>query len=127
MLEDVTKKLASIGYIVIEADTWPLTFIITNVEKYIKSECNLEVVPDGLHNIAVDMVAGEFLLGKKSTGQLTGIDISAVEKSIQEGDTSVTYAIGSGDKTPEKRLDELISFLINNGKGSLASYRTFSW
>lgn len=134
MLEDVTARLASFGYTVTEGDSWVLGFIITKVENHIKSDCGVYdattgtiVVPEGLHNVAVDMVVGEFLLGKKSTGQLTGIDISAMEKSIQEGDTTVTFAIGSGDKTPEQRLDELILFLMNNGKGSFASYRSFSW
>lgn len=127
MLEDVTARLASFGYTVTEVDAWVLNFIITKVEDHIKSECNVDVVPYGLHNIAVDMVVGEFLLGKKSTGQLTGIDISAVEKSIQEGDTNITYAVGNGDKTPEQRLDELILYLINYGKGSFTSYRTFAW
>ena len=123
MLEDVTARLTSFGYTVTEADAWLLNFIITKVEDHIKSECNVDAVPDGLHNIAV----GEFLLGKKSTGQLTGIDISAVEKSIQEGDTNVTYAIGNGDKTPEQRLDELILYLMNYGKDDFASYRCFKW
>jgi hypothetical protein len=127
MVEDVTLRLASFGYTVTEADSWVLDFIITKVENHIKSECNVDAVPDGLHNIAVDMVVGEFLLSKKSTGQLTGIDISAMEKSIQEGDTNITFAFGSGDKTPEKRLDELILYLMNYGKGSFASYRSFSW
>lgn len=127
MLEDVTARLASFGYTVTQGDAWMLNFIIAKVENCIKTECNLGLVPDGLHNIAVDMVVGEFLLSKKSTGQLTGIDISAVEKSIQEGDTTVTFAIGSGDKTPEKRLDELILFLMEYGKSSFISYRTFSW
>ncbi len=127
MLEDVTLRLASFGYTVTESDSWMLNFIITKVENEIKSECNLEVIPEGLHNIAVDMVVGEFLLGKKSTGQLTEIDISAVEKSIQEGDTTVTYAIGSGDKTPEQRLDQLILYLMNGRKASFASFRRFRW
>lgn len=134
MLEDVTARLASFGYTVTEADAWVLNFIIKKVEDHIKVDCGVFdsttstiIIPEGLHNIAVDMVVGEFLLGKKSIGQLTGFDISAAVKQIQEGDTSVTYSIGSGDKTPEQRLDELILYLMNYGKGSLASYRSISW
>lgn len=127
VLVDVTARLASFGYTVTVNDEWMINFVIEKVENSIKSECNLDAVPEGLHNIAVDMVVGEFLLWKKSTGQLTGFDISAEVKQIQEGDTSVTYAIGHGDKTPEQRLDELILFLMTYGKGSFASYRTFKW
>jgi len=127
MLEDVTARLASFSYTVTEGDSWVLGFIITKIENHIKNDCNVDAVPDGLREIVVDMVVGEFLLSKKSTGQLTGIDISAMEKSIQEGDTTVTFAFGSGDKTPEKRLDELILYLVNYGKGSFASCRCFKW
>lgn len=134
MLEDVTARLASFGYVVTEADAWVLGFIIQKVENHIKNDCGVYdsvtltiVIPAGLHEIAVDMVVGEFLLSKKSTGQLTGFDLSAAVKQIQEGDTSITYAIGSGDSTPEQRLDMLISYLMNHGKGELASYRCFKW
>lgn len=127
MLEDVTKRLASFGYEVTEADTWVLGFIIQKVENYIKDNCNVDVVPEGLHQIAVDMAVGEFLLGKKSTGQLTGFNLEAAIKQIQEGDTTVTFAYGDGDSTPEKRLDGLISYLMTYGKGSFASYRCVKW
>ena len=124
MLEDVTKRLESFGYEVIEDDTWVLEFIIQKVENYIKSNCNIDAIPEGLHQIAVDMSVGEFLLNKKSTGQLTGIDLEAAIKQIQEGDTTVAFAI---DSTPEERLDNLISHLLNYGKGSFASYRCIKW
>ena len=127
MLEDVKQRLSSFGYEVIEDDTWVLEFIIQKVENYIKSNCNIDAIPEGLHQIAVDMSVGEFLLGKKSTGQLTGFDMEAAIKQIQEGDTSVTFAIGDGSKTPEERLDNLISHLLNYGKGSFASYRCIKW
>ena len=124
MLEDVTKRLESFGYEVIEDDTWVLEFIIQKVENYIKNNCNIDTIPEELHQIAVDMSVGEFLLNKKSTGQLTGIDLEAAIKQIQEGDTTVAFAI---DSTPEERLDNLISHLLNYGKGSFASYRCIKW
>ncbi len=127
MLEDVTARLASFGYEVTAGDNWGLDFIIQKVENHIKNDCNVDAVPEGLHNIAVDMVVGEFLLSKKSTGQLTGFNLDAAIKQIQEGDTSVTFAIGEGDSTPEKRLDVLISYLMNYGKDDFASYRCFKW
>lgn len=127
MLEDVTKRLASFGYIVTQADTWVLGFIIQKVENHIKNNCNIIAIPAGLYQIAVDMAVGEFLLNKKSIGQLTGFNVESAIKQIQEGDTSVTFAIGDGDSTPEKRLDILISHLLNNGKDDFASYRCIKW
>ena len=127
MLEDVKERLASFGYQVTEADSWMLTFLIQKVENYIKNITNLSTIPEGLDNVAVDMVVGEFLLNKKSIGGLTGFDLEAAIKQIQEGDTSITYAIGEGDLTPEKRLDNLINYLLTHGERELLSYRCVKW
>lgn len=124
MLNDVTARLASFGYIVESADAWVLDFIITKVQEYIKGDCNVSTVPEGLYSVAVDMAAGEFLLSKKSSGQLQGFDLSAVEKQIQEGDTNILFDV---TYSPEKRLDVLINYLINYGKGSFAAYRCLKW
>lgn len=127
MLEDVTKRLESFGYEVTEADAWMIEFLIQKIENSIKADCNINTIPEELHEIAVDMVVGEFLLNKKSRGQLEGFDLEAAVKQIHEGDTSVTFAIGDGSKTPEERLDELILYLMNYGKGKFAAYRCIKW
>ena len=120
MLENVKERLASFDYQVTEADSWILTFLIQKVENHIKNTCNLSMIPEELLNIAVDMVVGEFLLNKKSIGNLAGFNLEIAIKQIQEGDTSITYAIGEGDLTPEKRLDLLIDYLMNRGKNELS-------
>lgn len=127
MLEDVTKRLESFGYEVTEADNWMIEFLIQKIENSIKADCNINTIPEELHEIAVDIVVGEFLLNKKSRGQLEGFDLEAVVKQIHEGDTSVTFAIGDGNKTPEERLDELILYLMNYEKGKFAAYRCIKW
>ncbi len=127
MLEDVTKRLESFGYEVTEVDNWIIEFLIQKIENSIKADCNINTIPEELHEIAVDMVVGEFLLNKKSRGQLEGFDLEAAVKQIHEGDTSVTFAIGDGSKTPEERLDELILYLMNYGKGKFAAYRCIKW
>ncbi|AZK44779.1 hypothetical protein [Paenibacillus lentus] len=126
MLEDVKKRLESFGYAVTDSDTWVLDFIIQKTESHIKNQCNTPTVPEGLHHIAVDMAVGEFLLGKKSIGQLTGFDLEAAVKSIQEGDTNITFALGEGSKTPEARLDLLINFLLHP-ETNYAAFRCIKW
>lgn len=127
MFEDVVERLESFGYEVTEVDSWMIEFLIQKVESSIKADCNINTIPEELHEIAVDMVVGEFLLNKKSRGQLEGFDLEAAVKQIHEGDTSVTFAIGDGSKTPEERLDELILYLMNYGKGKFAAYRCIKW
>lgn len=123
MLEDVTKRLASYGYAVVEADAWVLTFIISKVENHIKNQCNTTLIPTGLHEIAVDMAVGEFMFGKKSMGQLTGFSLDAAIKSIQEGDSNVTF---SGVQSSEERLNTLISYLMH-GDMDFSTYRRIKW
>lgn len=123
MIEDVTKKLLSYGYIVTSEDEWVLNFIIAKVENHIKDQCNTTIVPEGLHEVAVDMVVGEFMQGKKSIGQLTGINLEAVVKSIQEGDSKVDFA---GELSAEQRLESLIAYLMH-GNFNYATYRRIKW
>lgn len=134
MISDVTERLASFGYTVTADDTWVLGFISEKVESSIKNDCGVYdtasssvVIPNELHGIAVDMVCGEFLYLKKQTGQLEGFDLDTALKTVQAGDTTVTFAIGEGSMTPEQRLNSFISYLMTNGKGEFICYRRIKW
>jgi hypothetical protein len=134
MIQDVTERLQSLGYTVVSEDNWLLNFLNNSGEKQIIHDCGVfdsstktVVIPDALHQTAVDRVCGEFLKNKKVSGSVSGFVLDAVVKQIQEGDTTTTYAIGSGDKTPEQRFDELVDRLINGGNDALVSHRCFQW
>ena len=127
MLEDVTARLGSLGYIVSGADSFALGFLIDKVKNEIMRQCNLTEIPAGLHEAAVDMVAGEFLREMKAAGKLVGWDLEAPVKQISEGDTSVSYALGEGSLTPEQRLDALIVQLTTGNEGMFAAYRRITW
>lgn len=129
MLNDIIQRLASYGYEVTETDEFALNFIIQKVENHIKNSCNILSIPEGLHNIAVDMVCGEFLCEKKATkpNDLKGFNLETAIKSIQEGDTNITFAVGEGSKTDEQKLDTLISHLMTYGEKELVHYRCLSW
>lgn len=126
---DVGKLLESFGYEIQDGDDWLLGFCIQKVENSIKNECNVSSVPCGLKKVATQMVVGEFLFSKKGIGQLQGldVDIDAAIKQIHEGDTTVTFAFGDGSMTPEKRLDMLIAYLMQNGKNQFVHYRRLRW
>jgi len=134
MIQGVCERLESLGYTVTDHDKWLLDYLSDTVENQLIRECGLFdaskdslIIPDALHQLAVDRVCGEFLKSKKATGSIPGFDLTAAVKQIQEGDTSTTFAIGNGDKTPEQRFDELVEWLINGKNGLLASYRCFTW
>lgn len=76
--------------------------------------------------MAVDMVVGEFLMGKKASGQLDESEImnSEAVTSIKLGDTQVNFG---DDRTASQQLDSLIAFLMKGYEADLASYRKMAW
>jgi hypothetical protein len=123
MYEDVITRLQSLGYTVVDGDRYAIEFAIQKVTWTIRNECNVAEIPDGLHNIAVDMVCGEFLSVMKGSGRLPEFDVENAIKSIKEGDTQVTYAV-SDMANP---LNWLINYLMNYGKSQFITYRRFVW
>lgn len=124
--EQVVAMLLALG--VTGAGDEPLIdIVLNNVVWRIKNLSNLSEIPEGLENVAVNMAVGEFLNLKKSSGQLAGFDLEAAVKTIQEGDTNISFAIGEGSSTPEQRLNSLIDFLINGRVGEIYRFRRLVW
>ena len=61
MLDMVQQRLLSFGYEVKEDDSFALNFCIDKVQNIIKNDCNVKEIPEGLMQIAVDMVCGELV------------------------------------------------------------------
>ena len=123
----VLNRLESLGYTLKETDDWMISFSVQKVENTIKNECNADSIPDGLLQIAVDMICGEFLFTLKQSGQLDDFDLDAALKTVQTGDTTVTFAVDQGSMTVEQRLNNLLSFLMNNGRSEFICYRKIRW
>ena len=110
------------------ADDPLLDIVLNNVQWRIKNLSNLSEIPEGLESLAVSMAVGEYLNMKKCSGQLEGFDLDAAAvKSIQEGDTNITFALGEGSSTPEQRLNSLIDYLANGRSRELYRFRKFVW
>lgn len=129
MLERIKERLRSIGYAVKDSDDIAINFAMQKVENTIKNDCNISAIPDGLMNIAIDMVVGEFLMSKKTfaPNDLLNFNLDAAIKQIQEGDTNISFAVGEGSKTDEQRLDSFIDYLLNYGRDEFITYRRFRW
>ena len=126
MRDQVISMLTALG--VTGAATDPLLYILLqNVQQRILNKTNQSVIPEGLESVAVYMAVGEYLNMKKTVGQLTGFDLDAAIKQIQEGDTNTVFAIGEGSLTPEQRLNGLIDYLINGRSDELYRYRKLVW
>lgn len=126
MRDQVISMLTALG--VTGATTDPLLdILLQNVQQRILNKTNQSVIPEGLESVAVSMAVGEYLNMKKCSGQLEGFDLDAAVKSIQEGDTNITFALGEGSSTPEQRLNSLIDYLINGRIGEIYRYRRLVW
>lgn len=126
IMEDIKNRLKFLGYKLIDTDSLTIKFAIDKVENKIKNECSITEIPDGLYQVEIDRICGEFLFAKKQSGQLIEYNFELIEKQIQDGDTTVTYAIEAG-QTPEQRFDKLIKNLMDCGKGEFASFRRLKW
>ncbi|HFL2413455.1 TPA: hypothetical protein ACG3O0_003255 [Clostridioides difficile] len=126
IIDEIEKRLESFGYILKDGDKWLINFVREKIENIIKLDCNISEIPKELHNIEIDMIAGEFLFTKKNMGQLDmeSLNFEAVEKSISEGDTKVDFAIS---QTPEQRFDSLIAYLTTYGKNKILTFRCLRW
>lgn len=126
MRDQVISMLTALG--VTGATTDPLLdILLQNVQQRILNKTNQSVIPEGLESVAIYMAVGEYLNMKKTVGQLTGFDLDAAIKQIQEGDTNTVFAIGEGSLTPEQRLNGLIDYLINGRSDELYRYRKLVW
>ena len=127
MREKVVVMLTALG-VAGAADDPLLDIALNNVQWRIKNLSNLSEIPEGLESLAVSMAVGEYLNMKKCSGQLEGFDLDAAAvKSIQEGDTNITFALGEGSSTPEQRLNSLIDYPINGRIGEIYRYRRLVW
>ena len=128
-MEDVKTRLEMLGCRAGFSDNLALSFCIDKVTNQIKNNCNVPEIPEGLKELAIDRVCGEFLLAKKSTGQSIGDLIDNAEqmvKSIQDGDTTVAFSESESLKVAFSRL---VAFLFHETdyNGELARYRSISW
>ena len=115
--EALTKAFTPVDEMILSFDT---DKCIREMEMKLNSH-----IPESFEYALVDMIVGEFLMNQKSLGMLemNEIDYSMVVKSVQEGDTTVTFADGTSDS---QKLDTLISFLMHP-EINYADYRKIRW
>lgn len=128
MEANVIAYLEALGVQVSAGDAL-LGMVIRTVEQKLKNLTNCPEIPEGLGPMAIRMAAGEYLFTRKGMGLLDveTVDLAAAEKSIKEGDTQITYAVGEGSLTPEQRLDNLISAMVGVDMAEIYRYRRLVW
>lgn len=128
--EGIVTRLQAFKYNVQENETSILDYLtlktISSINNLTNQFYTADTIPQNLYSIVVDKIVGEFLLFKKNTGDIPSLDLSPVEKQIQAGDTSITYAV-ENITSPEKMYDLLIDYLISSRDKELMKYRRLVW
>lgn len=125
--EQVIKRLGQLGYEVIIDDNDTIDFELTTILNYVKNYCNITDIPEILDNRIIDRVCGAFLFNQKNAGKLEGFNYETAIKQLKEGDTTVQYAVGQGEDTPENRFDNLVKQLERGFDKWLTPHRRLRW
>lgn len=125
--EKVISRLTQLGYTPVSGDYTTIDFELEKIINYTLNYCNIREVPEIVELRLIDRVCADFLYYKKNSGSLEGFNYEAVIKQIKEGDTSITYAVGQGEDTPENRFDAFVKQLERGYDKWLVPYRRLRW
>lgn len=123
----IIDRLKQLGYTATEADYDHIDYELQIVINYIKNYCNIITIPEILDYRIADRVCASFLYYKKNSGSLDGFNYDTVIKELKEGDTTVKYAVGQGEDTPENRFDTFVKNLERAFDKWLTPYRRLRW
>ena len=126
-IENIIDRLKQLGYTVVETDYEQINFQLNYMIDYTLNYCNITEIPEIVEPRLIDRVCCDFLFYKKNSGTLDGFNYDTVIKSIKEGDTTVTYAVGSGEDTPENRFDSFVKRLERGYDKWLVPHRRLRW
>lgn len=123
----IIERLKQLGYVATATDNDQIDYELQLIINYVKNYCNITTIPDLLDYRIVDRVCGAFLFNKKNVGSLDGFNYDIAVKELKEGDTTVKYAVGQGEDTPENRFDTVVKSLERGFDKWLTPYRRLRW
>ena len=125
--ELIIDRLTHFGYTASAEDNDQLDFELKKIINYTLNYCNIQTIPEIIEPRLTDRVCSEFLYYKKNSGTLEGFDYDTAIKELKEGDTTVKYAVGQGEDTPENRFDAFVKQLERGYDKWLVPYRRLRW
>ena len=125
--QNIIDRLAQLGYKATQADGEAIDFELKEVTNYTLNYCNITEVPEIVEPRLIDRVCSYFLYYKKNSGSLEGFNYDAVIKELKEGDTTIKYAVGQGEDTPENRFDAFVKKLELSYDKWITPHRRLRW
>lgn len=125
--ENVIDRLAQLGYTYVEEDNAQIDFELQKSINYTLNYCNITEIPEIIEPRLIDRVCSDFLFYKKNSGSLAEFNYDFVIKQIKEGDTTIQYAVGQGEDTPENRFDSFVKKLERGYDKWITPHRKMRW
>lgn len=126
--DNIIDRLGQLGYVATEADYDQIDFELDKITSYvINNFVRTEPIPEILDPRIIDRVCSDFLYYKKNSGSLEGFNYDVVIKEIKEGDTTIKYAAGQGEDTPENRFDAFVKQLERGFDKWCVPHRRLIW
>lgn len=125
--DQIIERLKHLGYSYTPNDDGAIEFELNKTINYVINNFTRRDVPDILDPRIIDYVCSQFLYFKKNSGSLDGFNYDAVIKQIKEGDTTIQYAVGQGEDTPENRFDTFVKSLERGFDKWCAPHRRLQW
>ena len=125
--QQIIDRLGQLGYSASESDYDAIDFELLKITNYVLNYCHITEIPNIVEPRMIDRVCSEFLFYKKNSGSLEGFNYDVVIKQIKEGDTTISYAVGQGEDTPENRFDSFVKSLERGFDEVLTTHRRLVW
>lgn len=125
--EQIIDRLKQLGYDAKESDWKQIDFDMNKTINYVLNYCNITEIPNIVEYRIIDRVCADFLYYQKNSSQLEGFNYDAVIKQIKEGDTTISYAVGQGEDTPENRFDSFVKQLERGFDKWITPHRRLRW
>lgn len=125
--KNIIDRLTQLGYMASANDYDQIDFELQKIINYTLNYCNISEIPSIIEPRLIDRVCSDFLYYKKNSGSLEGFSYDAVIKQIKEGDTTIVYAVGQGEDTPENRFDSFVKQLERGYDKWCTPHRRLRW
>ncbi len=110
-----------------EINTGLLEQAVELVTSKILNICHTKRIPEDAESVAVNIICGEYLKNAKAFNLLgDNFSFESAVKSINVGDTAVTFALNESS-TPEQKFDETVKQMCKIDKAYFRKYRCLVW
>ena len=124
--EEVKKYIESVGYEIVETDSFLISEAIEKVKNKIRNKTNQKEVPKGLKHVWITQSVGEFLNFKLKIGklQIENLNFERMAKEITDAGVKISY---DDTMTTGAKFESYLTTLLTYGEDQFYRYRRLVW